>query len=173
MRTQSRSGGAWWLTAISAALLSVSCGGGSSHAPPPERPGADDPELASPDKGTACEQALTRVQESNEAEWQRVVEAGPPKTLEEMAAAACQVYCGRTTECAVDEACVALRAGKGDDIEVKDFESEVTDRHTKECLDSCNSWSMTKKQIQVLGNCAQADSDCATFRSCTADLQSK
>ncbi len=173
MRTESRSGVAWWTAAIAVALL-VGCGGGSSHAPPPDHPGGDaDPELASPDKGTACEQALTRVQETNNAEWQRVIEAGPPKTLEDMAAAACQVYCGRTTECAVDEACTALRAGKGDDIEAKDFETQVTDRHTKECLDTCNSWSMTKQQIQTLGNCSQADSDCAAFRSCTEALQSR
>ena len=150
-------------------LTLVACGGGASNAPTPE--GGGDDKIVEPagevDKAAICERAMTRVEADNDSGWEQIVARGAPKTLEDMGAAACQLYCGRATVCAVDAACTTMS-----DAEVADLKLEETAvENTRRCLSSCNASARTREQVQLLGKCSQADSDCATFKSCTAAVQ--
>ena len=156
------------LLITSLTLLVFACGGGASTSPDPA-PASDDAVAppAATDKAAICERAMTTVEADNDRGWEQIVAKGAPKTIEDMGAAACQLYCGRATVCAVEEACTTMS-----DAEVADLKLDETGlENTKRCLTACNSWSLTRAQVQTLGNCSQAESDCATFKSCTADAQ--
>lgn len=149
----------------------VACGGAAASQPEPT---ADDPPVAAPaapseaDKASTCDDALTSAQDANEAAWEAIVAKGAPRTLEDLAAAACQRFCGRSTECAIEEACTELSSAEVAKLEL----GKTAPENTRQCLEQCNNARMTKAQIQTLGNCAQADDDdCATFRQCTASAQ--
>jgi hypothetical protein len=111
---------------------------------------------------------MNSVIEDNAAAWDAVLAKGAPSSLEDLAAAACQRFCGRSTECAVEDACETMSAA-----EVADLQFEKTaPENTRQCVDKCNGWRLTKEQIQTLGNCSQNDeSTCAEFRECTAAAQ--
>jgi hypothetical protein len=149
--------------------LLVACGGGGSNTPDPATGGDD--QLVQPegevDKAAICEQAMTKVEADNDSGWEQILAKGAPKTLDDMGAAACQLYCGRATVCAVEEACTTMS-----DAEIVDLKLEETSaENSRRCLSSCNSSARTRQQIQALGKCSQADSDCTTFKSCTAEIQ--
>ncbi len=157
--------------------VAVGCGSNSSNSPSSgdgethtTRPavGAGDAEgEGAPDKATLCSQAMEAAQAASDEDWKAVEAAGPPKTLADMANAACHLYCGRATECAIDEACAEMSAPEIADLNL----DKTAPENTRQCIAKCTSWRLTKEQIQILGTCSQKDSDCATWRTCTDKAQ--
>lgn len=144
----------------------VACGGGSSNTP---ATGPDtDPEPTAPDKTAICDSAMSSAMDDHEAAWEAILAKGAPETLEDMAAAACQRFCGRSTECAIEDACQSMGAAEVADLQL----DKTAPENTRQCVDQCSAARLTKDQIRTLGTCAQDDeSSCETFRSCTAAAQ--
>ena len=147
----------------------LGCSGGSSNAPDDDPPlggggggGGDEPM----DKDAMCERAMDDAVEAHTASWNAIVAKGAPETLEDMAEAACNLYCGRATECAIDDGCKNAK-----DVAELDF-AKTAPENTRQCIEKCGSWRLTKAQIQSLGSCAQdEDTSCADFLDCTDAAQ--
>jgi hypothetical protein len=139
------------------AFALLACGPKKTDDTGPKNDGAD--------KDALCTGAMTATMDANEAAWNDILAKGEPTSLEDLAAAACQRYCGRATECAIQDACTELD-GQG----VADLNLDKTaPENTAQCLTACNGAKMTKEQIATLGNCAQDEATtCAAFQSCTA-----
>lgn len=117
------------------------------------------------DKDALCSSAMSAAMDANEAAWNQLVSRGEPTTLEEMATAACQRFCGRATECAIQEACDKMTGDEIADLRL----DKTAPENTAQCTQSCNQATLSRKQIQTLGECSQDDeSTCAAFRECTA-----
>jgi hypothetical protein len=133
---------------------------------------ADDtgPKNGGADKDALCTSAMTATMDANEAAWNDILAKGEPKSLEDLAAAACQRFCGRATECAIQDACTEL---DGDGVAGLHLDKTAPE-NTAQCLTACNGAKLTKEQITTLGNCAQdQEASCATFQTCTAPAMPK
>jgi hypothetical protein len=144
----------------------LGCGGGSSNTPDEDPPldmggGGGDAEVL--DKDAMCEAGMDAAIDTFNEMWTAIEDKGAPETLEDLAAAACTVYCGRATECAIEDGCE-----KSED-EVREMQlAKTAPENTRQCVDKCNTWRLTKEQIQSLGQCSQdEESSCADFLTCT------
>lgn len=145
----------------------LGCGGGSSNTPDDDPPldmgGGDDDGDAVVDKDGMCQAGMDAAIDTFNEMWTAIEEKGAPETLEDLAAAACTVYCGRATECAIEDACE-----KTED-EVRDMQlAKTAPENTRQCVDKCNTWRLTREQVQSLGQCSQdEESTCDAFLTCT------
>lgn len=166
------------LLGLLALCVSMGCGSSSSNTPSSGGAGKEDAKESvatpddtggTPDKEALCTHAMQTATAAHDEAWAAVEAKGAPETLEDMANAACHLYCGRATVCAIEEACAELSAA-----EVADLKLEKTaPENTRQCIDKCNTWRLSKAQIQVLGRCSQEDSDCATWRACVDKAQAQ